>query len=233
MSELSDTRVILFDLDGTLIDSVPQLYLAVQHALTEIGQEKVTLEDVRTWIGNGAAVLLKRAYCRQYHYEESSIDPSHFQAMKIAFDEHYTKGIDQNYELYPAVKETLSALKNAGYEMAVVTNKPDAFVQPLLKAAGIADYFSYTLGGGILSVHKPAPEPLFYLCDKFDVQPSQALMVGDSKNDIEAARAAGMPVVGLTYGYNHGEPIEHSQPDWVLNHFDELAGLLKVNALRN
>ena len=101
---------------------------------------------------------------------------------------HYTK----LYELYPAVKETLSTLKNAGFEMAVVTNKPDAFVQPLLKAAGIADYFSYTLGGGILPVHKPAPEPLFYLCDKFDVQPNQALMVGDSKNDIEAARAAGM-----------------------------------------
>ena len=233
MSDLSDTRVILFDLDGTLIDSVPQLHLAVQHALTEVGKEKVTLDDVRTWIGNGAAVLLKRAYCRQYQYEESAIDPAHFQIMKNAFDEHYAKGIDQNFAVYPAVAETLASLKNAGFEMAVVTNKPDSFVQPLLKAAGIADYFSYTLGGGVLAVHKPAPEPLFYLCDKFAVEPNQALMVGDSKNDIEAARAAGMPVVGLTYGYNHGEPIEHSQPDWVLNHFDELAGLLKVNALRN
>lgn len=233
MSELSNTRVILFDLDGTLIDSVPQLFLAVQHALMETSQEKVTLDDVRTWIGNGAEVLLKRAYCRQYHFDDNQIDPHRFQQMKTAFNQHYTNGIHENYALYPAVKETLSSLKTAGFDLAVVTNKPDEFVQPLLKSAGIADYFSYTLGGGVLAQKKPDPAPLIYLCEKFSVQPQDALMVGDSKNDIEAAKAAGIPVVGLTYGYNHGEPIENSQPDWVLEHFEQLADLLNVNALRN
>ena len=139
-----------------------------------------------------------------------------------------SNGDDSDYSLYPAVKETLSVLAQAGYSMAVVTNKPDQFVQPLLQSAGIAEFFTYTLGGGRLPVKKPDPLPLHYLCEQFNVQPAETLMVGDSKNDIQAARAAGIPVVGLSYGYNHGEPIENSEPDWVLHRFDELVSLLNA-----
>lgn len=226
MSDLSHVKVILFDLDGTLIDSVPQLYLAVQSALESNQLPRVSLEQVRDWIGNGADILLKRAICQQYHVTE--IDEALFQRVKVEFDHQYQLGIARDYSLYPNVKETLSILAQAGYSMAVVTNKPDQFVQPLLQAAGIADYFTYTLGGGCLPVKKPDPLPLHYLCEKFNVKACDALMVGDSKNDIEAARAANMPVVGLTYGYNHGEPIVNSKPDWVFDHFDELISLLNA-----
>ncbi len=226
MSDLKDVKVILFDLDGTLIDSVPQLYLAVQAALKANELPAVSMEQVREWIGNGAEILLKRAMSRQYHFNE--VDEVLFRQVKTDFDLHYQAGIEKDYSLYPAVPETLSALDQAGYAMAVVTNKPDEFVQPLLQSAGIARFFAYTLGGGRLPAKKPDPLPLHYLCEKFSVTPAETLMVGDSKNDIQAARAAGMPVVGLSYGYNHGEPIEASQPDWVLHRFDELASLLNA-----
>lgn len=226
MSDLNNVKVILFDLDGTLIDSVPQLYLAVQAALKASQLSAVSLEQVRDWIGNGADVLLKRAICQQYHFTD--VDDVLFQQVKAEFDHQYQMGIDRDYSLYPAVKETLSVLALAGYSMAVVTNKPHQFVQPLLQSAGIAEFFRYTLGGGCLPVKKPDPLPLQYLCEQFNVQPTETLMVGDSKNDIQAARAAGIPVVGLSYGYNHGEPIENSEPDWVLHRFDELVSLLNA-----
>ena len=226
MSDLNNVKVILFDLDGTLIDSVPQLYLAVQAALKASQLSAVSLEQVRDWIGNGADVLLKRAICQQYHFTD--VDDTLFQQVKAEFDHQYQMGIDRDYSLYPAVKETLSVLALAGYSMAVVTNKPHQFVQPLLQSAGIAEFFRYTLGGGCLPVKKPDPLPLQYLCEQFNVQPTETLMVGDSKNDIQAARAAGIPVVGLSYGYNHGEPIENSEPDWVLHRFDELVSLLNA-----
>lgn len=226
MSDLNNVKVILFDLDGTLIDSVPQLYLAVQKALASKQLPAVSLSQVRDWIGNGADILLKRAICQQYHFTD--IDEELFQQVKKEFDHQYQHGIDRDYSLYPAVHETLAKLKSAGYLMAVVTNKPDQFVQPLLKSARIADFFTYTLGGGCLPVKKPDPLPLQYLCEKFNVKPIETLMVGDSKNDIQAAKAAGIPVVGLSYGYNHGEPIEKSDPDFVLHHFAELVSLLNA-----
>lgn len=232
MSDVAQVRAILFDLDGTLIDTVPQLYYAVQAALQSVSQPDVTLEQVRGWIGNGADILLKRALVRNSFYDENQIDESIFTAAKKAFNEHYHTGITANYLLYPQVKETLHMLYQAGYEMAVVTNKPDEFVQPLLQSAEIAQYFSVTLGGGILPVRKPDPTPLLYICDELDIQPFQALMVGDSTNDIQAAKAAGIPVVGFTYGYNHGEPIEDSSPDWVFSHFNELASLMNIQNKR-
>ena len=231
MSDLNRIKVILFDLDGTLIDSVPQLYLAVQAALTVNNLPDVSIEQGREWIGNGAEILLKRAMSRQYHFQD--IDDLLFKQVKTAFDEHYQAGIDKDYSLYPAVSETLSLLAHAGYSMAVVTNKPDEFVQPLLQSAGISHFFTHTLGGGRLPQKKPDPRPLQYLCEQFKVTPGETLMVGDSRNDIQAARAAGISVVGLSYGYNHGEPIEDSQPDWVLHRFDELALLLNATEVRN
>lgn len=226
MSDLNNVKVILFDLDGTLIDSVSQLYLAVQAALNAHQLPAVSLEQVKEWIGNGAEVLLKRAMCRQYHFHD--VDEVLFLQVKADFDHHYHAGIDKDYSLYPFVPETLSALAQAGYSLAVVTNKPDEFVQPLLQSAGIAQFFFSYLGWWTVTCEKPDPMPLHYLCEQFNVKPTETLMVGDSKNDIQAARAAGIPVVGLSYGYNHGEPIENCQPDWVLHRFDELASLLAL-----
>lgn len=152
MSDLNNVKVILFDLDGTLIDSVSQLYLAVQAALNAHQLPAVSLEQVKEWIGNGAEVLLKRAMCRQYHFHD--VDEVLFLQVKADFDHHYHAGIDKDYSLYPFVPETLSALAQAGYSLAVVTNKPDEFVQPLLQSAGIAQFFFSYLGWWTVTCEK-------------------------------------------------------------------------------
>lgn len=123
------------------------------------------------------------------------------------------------------VKSTLETLKQKGYLLAVVTNKPTKHVQPVLQAFGIDHLFSELLGGQSLPAIKPHPAPLYYLCGKFGLYPKQVLFVGDSKNDILAAHTAGCAVVGLTYGYNYNIPIAESKPDWV---FDDFAQILTI-----
>lgn len=221
-------ELLLFDLDGTLLDSVPQLHLAVDGALKACDLASVTLEQVRTWIGNGADILIRRAIERRYQLE-GSVPPELFSRVRAAFDHCYRAGLDKNFCLYPGVVATLQRLRQAGYCMAVVTNKPAPFVAPLLEKAGLADFFDYQLGGDVLATRKPDPAPLLHVCEQLQVSPSRTLMVGDSRNDIEAARAAAICSVGLTYGYNHGEPIENTNPDWVMDNFSQLADLLLAN----
>ena len=223
----NDFELLLFDLDGTLIDSVPQLHLAVDAAMTSCGLPSVTLEQVKTWIGNGADMLIKRAIARRYQLEEM-VDPELFAQARAAFDHYYRAGLDSDFCLYPDVPQTLQRLRDAGYRMAVVTNKPNLFVAPLLQQAGIDHFFDYLLGGDVLSTRKPDPAPLLHVCKQLQIAPERTLMIGDSRNDIDAARAAVICSVGLTYGYNHGEPIEETDPDWVMDKFSQLADLLLV-----
>jgi phosphoglycolate phosphatase len=224
MPDLNSVKAFLFDLDGTLIDTVPQLYVAVQFAMESNRLPSVSLEQVRGWIGNGVDVLLCRAMTRHHHY--SDIDPDLLAMVKHAFNENYRQGLQSNYSLYPTVYETLQALYKNNYVLAVVTNKPDQFVKPLLHHAGLSHFFSFTLGGGVLKEKKPDPTPLLYTCQQLQIEPQQAIMVGDSKNDILAAQAAHIASVGLTYGYNYGEPISQSHPDWTFDRFEQLAELV-------
>jgi len=219
----------MFDLDGTLLDSVPQLHQAVDQALRDCGLPGVSPEQVQTWIGNGADVLIQRAMARR-HEVSPSLDEALFRQVRERFEHHYQAGLASGFSLYPGVRSTLARLKQAGYLLAVVTNKPSQFVPGLLAEAGLAPLFSLLVGGGCLPVKKPDPAPLLHVCTQLAVPPEACLMVGDSKNDIQAARAAGIPVVGLTYGYNHGEPIAASAPDWIMDDFRDLAGLLAGHA---
>lgn len=220
----SPVRLVLFDLDGTLIDAVPQLYKAVNGALQELALPLVTLAQVSAWIGNGADMLLRRAWGR------SATPPAWpdalAQRLRQAFDRHYHAGLDKDFSLFPGVITTLRQLRAAGLAMAVVTNKPHPFVAPLLQQAGLADCFDLVLGGDVLPQRKPDPAPLLHVCQQLGFSPAQSLMVGDSRNDILAAQAAGMRSVGLTYGYNHGEPIAACRPDWVFDQFCQLTPLL-------
>jgi len=215
----------MFDLDGTLLDSVPQLHQAVDQALRDCGLPGVSPEQVQTWIGNGADVLIQRAMLRR-HEVSPAPDEALFRQVRERFEHHYQAGLATGFTLYPAVRGTLQQLKQAGFLLAVVTNKPSQFVPGLLAEAGLDKLFSLQVGGGCLPVKKPDPAPLLHVCQLLGVPPAASLMVGDSKNDIQAARAAGIPVVGLTYGYNHGEPIAASAPDWILDDFGDLATLL-------
>lgn len=213
--------LVLFDLDGTLVDSVPGLALAVDRMLVELGKETVGESVVRTWVGNGAGILVKRALYNSLAVNELEEHELQAKASEL-FLKHYTDALCDGVVLYPGVRSFLQALHERKIDMAVVTNKPEHFVAPLLEHLDINHYFSLTVGGDTLKHAKPHPEPLLYALKERDVVAIRALMIGDSKNDIEAARNAFIPVAAVTYGYNHGESIEDSQPDWVVDSMMEL-----------
>lgn len=218
---MSQFKAIGFDLDGTIVNSLPDLTLAVGNTFQEFNLPRPSEDNVLTWIGNGADILLARAL----EWAGSTPDQTTLQQMKARFNVHYGENICNKSVLYPQVKETLIGLKEQGFLLAIVTNKPTQHVVPVLKAFGIDHLFAETLGGQSLPAIKPHPAPLYYLCGKFGILPKELLFVGDSKNDILAARAAGCAVVGLTYGYNYNIPIAESNPDWV---FSDFANILTI-----
>ncbi|MGL4793495.1 MAG: phosphoglycolate phosphatase, partial [Aeromonas jandaei] len=175
---------------------------------------------IRTWVGNGADKLIQRALA----YREA--DPELFAKARPIFFQHYNACLLQGLAMYDGVAQSLRRLQTLGYKQAIVTNKPSDFVAPILDALGISDCFALWLGGNCVPVKKPSPEPLLHACQELGVSPARTLMVGDSENDVLAAKAAGMKVVGLTYGYNYGRPIADSRPDWVFEHFSQLDALL-------
>ncbi|WP_409240662.1 phosphoglycolate phosphatase [Mergibacter septicus] len=215
-------KVIGFDLDGTLVNSLPDLALSVNSALAEFNLPPADESLVLTWIGNGADILIERAI----EWTGQVFDQTTKDQIKESFNHYYAQNLCNVSRLYPQVKETLTILKQQGYTLAVVTNKPTRHVQPVLSAFGIDHLFSETLGGQSLPAIKPHPAPLYYLCGKFGILPQELLFVGDSKNDILAAKAAGCPVVGLTYGYNYNIPIAEAKPDWAFDNFEQLLTII-------
>ncbi|WP_386688903.1 phosphoglycolate phosphatase [Lonepinella sp. MS14437] len=221
----SQFKLIGFDLDGTLVNSLPDLALSVNSALAEFNFPPAEESLVLTWIGNGADVLISRALDWAMQQTGKPLDEQQIQQLKLRFNFYYGENLCNVSRLYPNVKTTLEQLKARGFVLAVVTNKPTKHVQPVLKAFAIDHLFSETLGGQSLPAIKPHPAPLYYLCGKFGFYPHQMLFVGDSRNDILAAHNAGCAAVGLTYGYNYNIPIAESHPEWV---FDDFADILKI-----
>lgn len=214
---------IAFDLDGTLVDSIPDLTAAVQAMLAELNLAPCTEKQVRSWVGNGAPMLISRAVSQAKGHE---ITQSELDSLLPRFMYHYGQFLDVYTQFYEGVPQTLTQLKASGIKLAVITNKPHDFAVSLLKSFGIYEDFDIVLGGDALSKKKPDPFPLHYVMDKWQIMPSEFLMVGDSKNDILAAHAAGCNSIGLTYGYNYGEDIELSSPSAVCDHFSEILDFL-------
>jgi phosphoglycolate phosphatase len=213
-------RLIMFDLDGTLLDSAPDLAAAVDAMLEQLGRPPAGLDKVRLWIGNGARVLVRRALADQMehgHITEAETD----EALSL-FMSFYGGGHELTV-VYPGVHEALAVLKSMGIPMAIITNKPERFVGPLLEDMKLGGFFSWIVGGDTLPQQKPDPAGLLHVMDRADVRPGDALFIGDSRNDIRAARAAGVCCVAMTYGYNHGQPIASESPDLLL---DDLRHLL-------
>jgi phosphoglycolate phosphatase len=193
------TQAIIFDLDGTLVDSLPDLVRTVNAAMGEYGAPPVDAACVRAWIGCGSRVLLGSAL--RHHGIDTEAPDFEFEDMYARFLEHYLDHLTGESRLFPGVASALQSLAASRFRMAVCTNKPSRFVGPLLRWLGVDDYFSILLGGDALSERKPHPAPLLSLAGQFGCSPADCLMVGDSRYDIEAARAAGMPVVAVSYGY--------------------------------
>lgn len=216
---LNDIRLVAFDLDGTLIDSVPDLAVAADAALAELGLVPQGEARVRDWVGNGSLTLMARALegARGEAPDEALLARAH-----AGFLDHYGRAPSARTRLYPGAREALAALAARGLPLALVTNKPSAFIAPLLEAFDLARHFALCLGGDSLAAKKPDPAPLLHVAAHFDVAPSACLMVGDSRHDIEAGRAAGFRTLAVPYGYNHGEPVALSRPDGTVESLAEL-----------
>ena len=236
MDKLQNIRGVAFDLDGTLVDSAPGLTAAVDNALYALELPMAGEERVVTWIGNGADVLIQRAltWARQERaalraaqgkpsVDHDDIPQAEQQAiLRKLFDRYYGEVAEEGSFLFPAVADTLGALHAKGMPLALVTNKPTPFVAPILASLDIAKYFTVVIGGDDVKNKKPHPEPLLLVAEKLGLAPADLLFVGDSRNDIQAAKAAGCSSIGLTYGYNYGEPISLSEPDYIFDQFNEL-----------
>lgn len=212
-------RLVMFDLDGTLIDSVPDLAAAVDRMLVELGRAPAGVEQVRQWVGNGARVLVRRALAGSL--EHAAVDEAESEAALARFLDIYGE-CHTLTTLYPGVHELLEALSTAAVELAVVTNKPERFVAPLLEQVGLGGYFRWIIGGDTLPQQKPDPAALLQVMHLTGVSQKQAVFVGDSRNDVLAARAAGVPCVAVSYGYNHGRPVAEECPDLLVDCLAEL-----------
>lgn len=214
-------RLVMFDLDGTLVDSVPDLTAAIDAMLREMHSPPAGEAKVRLWVGNGAAVLVRRALADIDGINESQVEETLQQAALERFLFHYRRISGRYSTLYEGVQAALNRLQQAGVTVTVVTNKPAEFVPHLLADLGLAPYVSAWLGGDSLAQKKPHPAPLESLLQRFGLKSEAALMVGDSRSDILAGKAAAVATLGVSYGYNHGNPIEDEAPTWVTGNLDD------------
>jgi len=227
--KFTDKKAILFDLDGTLIDSAPDLALAVNHTLTSIGRDVISPDIIRSWVGNGASILVQRGLSGQTEIDEN-LDPILLEKSLAIFLDFYAHNLCVDTVAYPHVRSSLKILKAKGYRLAIVTNKPYDFIQPILDGLELNGLFELLVGGDTLEKRKPDPLPLHYTCEKLGVSVEQCVMVGDSKNDILAANAANMQSIGLSYGYNYGEDINEHNPDLSVDDFaDIIASFSDIN----
>ncbi len=216
--------MILIDVDGTLVDSVPDLAWCVDAMMRELGLPERGEAAVRDWVGNGVERLVRRALVNNL---EGEPDPELFARAYPVFLRLYAENTSKRSRLYPGVREALDAFRAGGYKLGCVTNKAARFTEPLLRDLGIADYFGVVVAGDTLERKKPDPAPLLHAARCLGAAPERSLMVGDSVSDVKAARAAGFRIVCMSYGYNHGEDIRLAEPDLVLDRMDELPSLLE------
>ena len=222
------TRSLTIDLDGTLVDTILDLHQACNAMLAELKLPDRSVDEIARFVGRGTNQLVRRCLTDDATGKEP--DANRFETGLAAYMTHYTRINGKHAKVYPGVKDGLSALHAAGYPMAVVTNKPVKFTLPLLKAIGLAPYFESVVGGDSTPYKKPAPDPIIAACLEMDVSLIHNLHVGDSGNDIVAARAADCMAAGVNYGYAEGYPIDPSQCDIIVGSLAELAAMLPPRA---
>lgn len=216
-------KMVLIDVDGTLVDSVPDLAYCVDEMLKQLDMPPHGEAEVRHWVGNGVERLVRRALIGQLDGEP---DEALFETAYPIFLDLYKENTSTRSCLYPGVQEGLNYLKESGYRLGCVTNKAEAFTHPLLKDLGIFEYFESIVSGDTLEKKKPDPLPLLYSAEKLGVSAEDSLMLGDSISDVKAARAAGFEIICMSYGYNHGVNICEANPDVVIDSMAELKDLL-------
>lgn len=224
LEDLSRYRTWLLDLDGTLVDSAPDLHGALEATLDRHGHAGVSEAMVRQFVGAGARVLIERALSDLYSQPaEQEAALATIDLLHEHFLDYYAGHIADRSRPYPGIRDTLVELQQRGIAMAVVTNKYEGLSRQLLDALDLSRYFGAVVGGDTLPVRKPDPGPLLEACRQLGSDPARTVMIGDSITDVRAARNADMPVICVSYGYNHGEDIHHAGADRVV---DSLRGLI-------
>ncbi len=223
MQKLKDAA-ILFDLDGTLVDTAPDLAAAMNFVLQNNQRDHVPLEDVRHMVGQGARVLMQRGMAATGQpASETQLDQLFDQ-----FLDYYLDHIADHSQLFPSVEDTLIKLRAAEAKLAVCTNKPEIASVKLLEELNLDGYFDAVVGGDTLPVRKPEAGHILGTLEKMGGNLSTSIMVGDSANDIDAARAAKVPVIAVPFGYTE-TPVDQLNPDLIVDHFDDLIpALLKI-----
>ena len=216
--------MVLIDVDGTLVDSVPDLAYCVNEMMRQLDMPTHSETRVREWVGNGVERLIHRALSGQLDGEP---DEALYERGYPIFLDLYAENTSKRSHLYPGVKEGLDYLRQGDYRLGCVTNKAARFTHRLLKDLGIFDIFEIVISGDTLPKKKPDPLPLQHAAEFLGVKPESALLIGDSVSDVKAARAAGFQIVCMSYGYNHGVNISTSNPDAVIDSMNELPGLLE------
>ena len=226
---VSNIDTVLFDLDGTLINSLPDLTIAVNATMYDLDREKHSQDTVKHWIGNGAKVLLKRALTGEYdgEPEQHLFD----KALPLFFD-HYAKNLVGASYVYDGVFPALELLKSSGIKLACVTNKPIEFAQPIINHFKLDQFIQVVIGGGSIPELKPSAAPLLLACEKLGGEPSlfakTTVMVGDSASDIKAAKAANMKSVAVDYGYAQGQNLLELGAQDEISNMMELPDLLAL-----
>jgi phosphoglycolate phosphatase len=216
-------KLIMIDVDGTLVDSVPDLTYCVDEMMKQLGKEPCGEAKVREWVGNGVPKLVERALTGELEAAPNSEDYEKAYPVFLAL---YADNTAKRSCLYGGVREGLNYMKSQGYLLGCVTNKAEQFTLPLLKALGIFDDFSIIISGDTLAKKKPDPLPLLHSAEHFGISPKDCMMLGDSVSDVKASRAAGFAIICMSYGYNHGNDIANENPDLVLDSMSELRDCL-------
>jgi phosphoglycolate phosphatase len=219
---LPKPKIVLIDLDGTLVDSVPDLAWYTDQTMQVLNMPHRGEDKVRKWVGNGLKRLIERALTDDIEGKPSS--ELYAKAQPIFMD-FYAKNPCNLSQLYPAVKQGLAWFKSEGIRLGCVTNKDEQFTLPILEKLGILNEFEIVISGDTLPLKKPDPAPLLHGANFFNVAVEDSMMLGDSISDVTAARAAGFSIVCMSYGYNHGLDIRAAKPDYVIDSFAELASL--------
>ena len=213
-------KLILFDLDGTLVDSVGDLAWCGNEMLRILDLPQRDPQMARAWVGNGLERLVKRFLTGDMEAEPVA---ALFTTGLGIFKELYAEHASDHCEVYPGAVETLTHLAGLDLHLACVTNKPEPFTSNLIASMSLDTFFSLVVAGNTTARIKPDPMPLHYAADHFGLDYGACLMVGDSSNDVKAARAAGFGIIAVPYGYNHGNDIRDSNPDLVIENLIELA----------
>jgi phosphoglycolate phosphatase len=221
---LAGVRAAIIDLDGTMLDTVPDFHAALNGMLAGLEQPPISHERIALLVGKGSENLIRSVLALSV--DEQRVEALFPEAME-AYQRHYLAINGQHATLYPDVAAGLAAMAAQGLRLACVTNKPVAFALPLLEQKGLRDYFEVVYGGDSLPRKKPDPMPLLQVCTDFGLAPGQVVAIGDSSNDAQAARAAGCPVLTVPYGYNHGHPIHETDSDGIVDTLLVAAGLVQ------